>query len=51
MIGVLNERFKGASRGIWAVVDRDSDRILRNVRSAMEDAKKILQANLNKEKG
>lgn len=51
MIGVLNERFKGASRGIWAVVDRDTDRILRNVRSAMDDAKKILQANLNKEKG
>jgi hypothetical protein len=51
MIGVLNERFKGASRGIWAVVDKDADKIRNNVRKAIEDAQKLLKANLNKEKG
>jgi hypothetical protein len=51
MIGVLNQRFKGASRGIWAVVDKDADKIRTNVRKAMDDAKKILQLNINKEKG
>ena len=51
MIGVLNERFKGASRGIWAVVDKDADKIRANVRRAMDDAKKLLQLNINKEKG
>jgi hypothetical protein len=51
MIGVLNERFKGASRGIWAVVDKDADKIRNNVRKAIEDAQKLLKTNLNKEKG
>jgi hypothetical protein len=51
MIGVLNQRFKGASRGIWAVVDKDADKIRTNVRKAMDDAKKLLQNNINKEKG
>jgi hypothetical protein len=51
MIGVLNQRFKGASRGIWAVVDKDADKIRTNVRKAMDDAKKLLQFNMNKEKG
>jgi hypothetical protein len=51
MIGVLNDRFKGASRGIWAVVDKDADKIRTNVRKAIEDAQKLLKANLNKEKG
>jgi hypothetical protein len=51
MIGVLNQRFKGASRGIWAVVDKDADKIRTNVRKAMDDAKKLLQLNMNKEKG
>ena len=51
MIGVLNDRFKGASRGIWAVVDKDADKIRNNVRKAIEDAQKLLKANLNKEKG
>ena len=51
MIGVLNERFKGASRGIWAVVDKDADKIRTNVRKAVEDAQRLLKANLNKEKG
>lgn len=51
MIGVLNERFKGASRGIWSVVDKDTEKILKNVRNAVEDAQKLLKTNLNKEKG
>jgi hypothetical protein len=51
MIGVLNERFKGASRGIWAVVDKDADKIRTNVRKAIEDAQRLLKQNLNKEKG
>jgi len=51
MIGVLNDRFRKASRGIWAVIDRDRPRIYRNIRAAMNDAEKTLQANLNKEKG
>lgn len=51
MIGVLNERFKGASRGIWAVVDKDRDKILQNVRRAMDQAKIALSKDLNKEKG
>jgi hypothetical protein len=51
MIGVLNDRFRKASRGIWAVIDRDRPRIYRNIRAAMDDAEKTLQANLEKQKG
>jgi hypothetical protein len=51
MIGVLNDRIRKASRGIWFVIDRDRPRVYANVRSAMDEAQKILQANLNKEKG
>ena len=51
MIGVLNDRFRKASRGIWAVIDRDRPRIYRNIRAAMNDAEKTLQANLEKQKG
>lgn len=51
LITVLNERFRKASRGIYAVVDRDRPRIILNVRAAMKDAQKTLQDNLNKEKG
>jgi hypothetical protein len=51
MIGNMNDRFRKASRGIWAVIDRDRPRIYANIRSAMDDAKKTLQANLNKERG
>jgi hypothetical protein len=47
----VNSRFRKASRGIWAVIDRDRPRIYANIRSAMDDAQKTLQANLNKEKG
>jgi len=51
LITVMEDRFRKASRGIWAVIDRDRPRILANVRAAMNDAEKTLQANLNKEKG
>ena len=51
LIGNVNSRFRKASRGIWAVIDRDRPRIYANIRSAMDDAQKTLQANLNKEKG
>ena len=51
LINVMEDRFKKASRGIWAVIDRDRPRIYANIRSAMDDAQKTLQANFNKEKG
>jgi hypothetical protein len=51
LIGNLNDRFRKASRGIYAVIDRDRPRIYANIRSAMNDAQKILQDNLNKERG
>jgi hypothetical protein len=51
LISNMNDRFRKASRGIWAVIDRDRPRIYANVRSAMNDAQKTLQANLDKEKG
>jgi hypothetical protein len=51
LIGNMNDRFRKASRGIYAVIDRDRPRIYANIRSAMDDAKKILQANINKERG
>jgi hypothetical protein len=51
MINVMEDRFKKASRGIWAVIDRDRPRIYANIRSAMNDAQKTLKANLNKERG
>jgi hypothetical protein len=51
LINVMNERFRKASRGIYAVIDRDRPRIILNVRAAMKDAQKTLQDNLNKQKG
>jgi len=51
LINVMEDRFKKASRGIWAVIDRDRPRIYANIRAAMNDAQKTLQANFNKEKG
>lgn len=51
LIGNMNDRFRKASRGIYAVIDRDRPRIYANIRLAMDDAKKTLQANLNKERG
>ncbi len=51
MIGVLNDKFRKASRGIWAAIDRDRPRIYANIKAAMDDAEKTLQANLDKKKG
>ena len=51
LIGNLNDRFRKASRGVYAVIDRDRPRIYANIRAAMDDAQKTLQANFNKEKG
>ena len=51
LINVMEDRFRKASRGIWAVIDRDRPRIYRNIRAAMNDAEKTLQANLEKQKG
>lgn len=47
----LGNRFGRASRLIWSVVDKDGDRIQRNVAKALDDAKQDLQRALNKEKG
>ena len=47
----LGNRFGRASRLIWSVVDKDGDRIQRNVAKALDDAKLDLQRALNKEKG
>jgi hypothetical protein len=44
-------RFGPASRGIWAVVDREGDGIRRNVSKALDEAKARLQTALNKSKG
>lgn len=47
----LGNRFGQASRLIWSVVDKDRDRIERNVAQALEEAKKTLQSHLNNQKG
>lgn len=47
----LGNRFGKASRLIWSVVDKDADRIQRNVAKALDEAKQELQRALNKEKG
>ena len=47
----LGNRFGRASRLIWSVVDKDGERIQRNVAKALDDAKQDLQRALNKEKG
>jgi len=46
----LNTRFGKGSRLIWSVVDKDGDRIRRNVNDALEIAKKRLQEHLNKQR-
>jgi hypothetical protein len=43
------ETFK-PSRLIWKIVDRDRDKIERNVEKALDDAKATLQKNLEKER-
>jgi hypothetical protein len=47
----LGNRFGKASRLIWSVVDKDREKIERNVAAALEDAKKTLQTHLNNQKG
>jgi hypothetical protein len=47
----LGNRFGRASRLIWSVVDKDGERIQRNVAKALDDAKRELQQALNNEKG
>lgn len=47
----LSARFGKASRAVWSVVDKDKDRIERNVKNALDDAKKELQRHLEKQKG
>ena len=43
----LGNRFGKASRLIWRVVDKDKDKIERNVARALEEAKATLQVHLN----
>lgn len=47
----LGNRFGKASRLIWSVVDKDKERIERNVAAALEDAKRTLNSHLNQQKG
>jgi hypothetical protein len=46
----LSARFQGASRVVWRVVDKDKEKIERNVARALEEAKAELQKNLNRER-
>jgi hypothetical protein len=46
----LGNRFGKASRLIWRVVDKDKDRIERNVARALEEAKATLQKHLDGER-
>jgi hypothetical protein len=46
----LGNRFGKASRLVWRVVDKDKDKIERNVAHALEEAKAELQKNLNRER-
>ena len=46
----LSGRFGKASRLIWRVVDKDSDRIQANVKKALDEAKTELNKYLNKER-
>lgn len=50
-ISNLENKAFSASRLIWKIVDRDREKIERNVSEALEDAKKTLQKNLEKERG
>lgn len=47
----LSARFGKASRVIWSVVDKDRERIERNVSQALDEAKRELQRHLNSKKG
>lgn len=50
-ISNLNRETFSPSRLIWKIVDRDKDKIERNVEKALNDAKSTLQKNLEKERG
>jgi hypothetical protein len=49
-ISNLNKETFTASRLAWKIVDRDRDKIERNVEQALNDAKATLQKNLEKER-
>lgn len=49
-VSTLNSRFEKASRLIWRVVDKDKDKIERNVAQALDEAKAELQKHLEKER-
>jgi hypothetical protein len=46
----LGNRFGKASRLVWRVVDKDKEKIERNVARALEEAKATLQKHLNGER-
>lgn len=46
----LGNRFGQASRLVWRVVDKDKDKIEKNVARALEEAKAELQKHLNRER-
>lgn len=46
----LSARFGRASRVIWSVVDRDRERIQKNVADALDEAKKELDKHLNQQR-
>lgn len=46
----LGNRFKGASRVVWRVVDKDRAKIEANVARALNDAEKQLQREFNRER-
>ena len=50
-ISHLEDEAFNASRLVWKIVDRDKDKIERNVEEALNDAKATLQKNLEKERG
>ena len=50
-ISNLNNNTFNASRLVWKVVDKDKEKIERNVEAALNDAKATLQKNLEKERG
>lgn len=46
----LSARFGKASRAIWSVVDKDRERIQKNVADALDEAKKELDKHLNQQR-
>ena len=50
-ISNLEKKEPKASRLIWKSVDKNKDRIVKNVFDAFEDVQRKLQQNLEKERG